>query len=98
LLPGAIAAEQGVLFAGANAQGGLSGGIGRMSHRVTAPGLEILTHLDEDVVRSLAHQRDQLSAIFQVDRAYAVVRLGVGRAVPPGPQPSRLYSPMVISV
>ena len=53
-----------------------------MPHRVTASGLEVLTHLDEDLVRGLAHQRDQLSTILQVHRAYAMVRLGTGRVVP----------------
>ena len=53
-----------------------------MPHRVAASGLEILTHLDEDLVRCRAHQRDQLGAILQIHRAYAVMRLGVGRAVP----------------
>ena len=64
LLPGAISEEQGVLFT--PEPDSLQGGIGRMTHRVTAPGLEILTHLDEDLVRGCAHQRDQLGAVFQV--------------------------------
>ena len=34
-----------------------------MTHRYRA-GLEILTHLDEDLVRGCAHQRDQLAAVL----------------------------------
>ena len=99
LLPGAISAERGSL---SPARAGKLGGIGRMTHR--APRRDSKSrHLDEDLVRGLAHQRDQLSTISRytgrtpwcasvLDEQYQ------SRSAPPGPQPSRPYSPMVISV
>src|SRR5512133_523367 len=53
-----------------------------MPHRGAAPGFEVLTHPDQYLVRRRTHERNQLRAVFQIDRAQTVMRLGVGRAVP----------------
>src|SRR5215217_9176265 len=69
---------------------GLSFRVCRMPHGGAAPGVELLTHADEHLVRCRTHERNQLGAILQIHRAYAVMGLGIGRAVPvkvgaPGP-------------
>jgi hypothetical protein len=52
-----------------------------MPHGGAAPGFEVLTHPDQYLVRRRTHERDQLRAVLQIDRAQTVVSLGVGRAV-----------------
>ena len=74
-----------------------------MAHQVPRTGLEVSAHPGQYGVRSLAHQGDQLNPVAAVDRDPAMVGIGVAGAVPvevvpPGPQASRVYSPMVTSV
>jgi hypothetical protein len=51
--------------------------IGRMQHCLAASGLERPTHLDKDLVRRRAHERDQLGAILLIHRTNALMRLSV---------------------
>ena len=53
-----------------------------MPHGWAASGLECLTHLDQDLVRRWAHERDQLGPILLIHRTDTMMRLCVGRAVP----------------
>ena len=53
-----------------------------MPHGVAAAGFEILTRHGKDLVRRSAHQRNELSPVLQIHRAYAGMGLGVGGAVP----------------
>ena len=52
-----------------------------MPHGCAASGLECLTHLDQDLVRRWAHERDQLGPILLIHRTDTMMRLSVGRAV-----------------
>ena len=53
-----------------------------MPHCRTASGFECLTHFDQDLIRCCAHEREQLGAILDLHRPYALMRLSIGRAVP----------------
>ena len=53
-----------------------------MPHGGAAAGFEILTRYGKDLVRRIAHQRNELSPVLQIHRTYAGMGLGVGGAVP----------------
>ena len=53
-----------------------------MPHGVAAAGFKILTRHGKDLVGRSAHQRNELSPVLQIHRAYAGMGLGVGGAVP----------------
>ena len=81
LLPGVFEAKQGACFTTPDGAV-LSRWVRGMPHGSASAGLEVLTHLHQHLVRRSSQQRDELGAIFQIDRAYAVMSLGIRGAIP----------------